>query len=550
VAYLASDCPLDLAPDEAHYWDWSRHLDWSYYSKGPLVAYLIRAGTDLAGSWSRTLMGNEMLAVRLPAVVCGTLLLISLYVLTTQVFQREGLATAVVAQALTFPLVAAGSTLMTIDAPYTCCWGWALVLGYHALRRDSSWTWFMTGLVVGLGILAKYTMVLWIPSLVLFLLVSAGRRRVVLRRGFWIMTVTAATCCLPIVLWNAHHGWVSLRHVGGHSGWGGPGAGVRWVGPFAYIGQQFLLLLGFWFVAWVAAMWAHRPGIGSKGQKSGATSQISARGLGPDRGTTAGPRPAPMIPSSVGVQYLWWMSAPTFIFFLLFSIRTREQANWPVTAYLSGLVLTVAWIAQRLQAPSAALRRFTLSCLAAACCLGLLANGFVHHSEWMRPMLAYLAGPASADQPTPLRRVDPTCRLRGWRTLAAVVDQVRERLRTQGVEAALAGSGWTIPGELAFYCLGHPPVYSFGLALGDRHSQYDLWRPNPLADCRQFVGRSFLVVGQTSAEALREAFVTVEEPVVVTHYEADKPLARWTVIVCHGYRGFRQATLSNGESRF
>ena len=38
LAYLGSNCPLDLAPDEAHYWDWSRHLDWSYYSKGPLVA--------------------------------------------------------------------------------------------------------------------------------------------------------------------------------------------------------------------------------------------------------------------------------------------------------------------------------------------------------------------------------------------------------------------------------------------------------------------------------------------------------------------------------
>ena len=32
VAYLFAGCPLDLAPDEAHYWDWSRRPDWSYYS--------------------------------------------------------------------------------------------------------------------------------------------------------------------------------------------------------------------------------------------------------------------------------------------------------------------------------------------------------------------------------------------------------------------------------------------------------------------------------------------------------------------------------------
>jgi len=43
LGYLIYDCPLDLAPDEAHYWHWSQRLDWSYYSKGPLVALLIRA---------------------------------------------------------------------------------------------------------------------------------------------------------------------------------------------------------------------------------------------------------------------------------------------------------------------------------------------------------------------------------------------------------------------------------------------------------------------------------------------------------------------------
>src|SRR5262249_44173380 len=96
LVYLAYDCPLDLAPDEAHYWDWSRHLDWSYYSKGPLVAYLIRAGCELVGEWSRQLVGSEMLAVRLPAVVCGSLLLVSLYVLTVQTYGREHLAAAVV----------------------------------------------------------------------------------------------------------------------------------------------------------------------------------------------------------------------------------------------------------------------------------------------------------------------------------------------------------------------------------------------------------------------------------------------------------------------
>ena len=87
IAYLAHNCPLDLSPDEAHYWDWSRHLDWSYYSKGPLVAYLIRAGCERPAPWSEQYTGSLALAVRLPAVVCGSLLLFSLYILTVQVFR-------------------------------------------------------------------------------------------------------------------------------------------------------------------------------------------------------------------------------------------------------------------------------------------------------------------------------------------------------------------------------------------------------------------------------------------------------------------------------
>src|SRR5262249_4502318 len=121
IAYLGVDCPLDLAPDEAHYWDWSRHLDWSYYSKGPLVAYIIRAGCLIAGPWSQQLAASEMVAVRLPAILCGALLLFSLYVLTVQILgseraagfipagpSAEKLACALVAIVSTSPVVAAG----------------------------------------------------------------------------------------------------------------------------------------------------------------------------------------------------------------------------------------------------------------------------------------------------------------------------------------------------------------------------------------------------------------------------------------------------------
>jgi 4-amino-4-deoxy-L-arabinose transferase-like glycosyltransferase len=507
LAYLAGDCPLDLAPDEAHYWDWSRHLDWSYYSKGPLIAYLIRGGCEIAGPWSLAHTGHLTFAVRLPAVVCGSLLLVSLYLLTRQVHRSEPLALAVVAIALTVPLVAVGSSIMTIDAPYTCCWGWALVLGHRAIFRGSAWAWPALGLVLGLGMLAKYTMIVWLPSAGLFLLTTPAYRRLLWRPGFWCSVLVAGLCCLPILVWNAQHDWVTFRHVFGLSGIadlprpdGEPS--VQWLGPLRYVAEQCVLLLVFWFVTWAAAMWVHRP----------------------------------WREADTGVRYLWWLSAPMFLLFLGLSPKTGSgEMNWPVTAYLSGLVLASAWLARQLQSPVRWYRRATAVNLGLACGAGLLVTVFMHASAWVHPLLARLAGPPRPDNPFPVRRFDPTCRLRGWRALAAEVDRARAELAAEGSEPVLACCSWTLPGELGVYCAGHPQAYSLGLLLGERHSQYDLW-PGPLEDGAAFRGRTFLIVGGLHP-ALEQAFGRVERPHAVPYAEGGGPIAAWTLTVCRDFRG-------------
>jgi 4-amino-4-deoxy-L-arabinose transferase-like glycosyltransferase len=507
LAYLAIACPLDLAPDEAHYWDWSRHLDWSYYSKGPGVAWLIRISCECFGWLSVELTGSEMLAVRLPAVVCGCLLLTGLYVLTVQVSRREGPALLVVALALTTPLLSAGSTLMTIDSPYTCCWCWALVLAHRAIFRPSALAWWLAGCVVGLGILFKYTMILWVPSLALFLLFSPAHRRLLASWHFWGMTLVAAAGGLPIVTWNIEHDWVGFRHVSGLAGLRQATAHIHWLGPLWYVAEQCGLWLVFWFVVWVRAMLAR----------------------------------APWKPAAAPERFLWWMSAPMFGVFFFFSFKTGGgEPNWPVTAYISGIVLGVPWMVEELRVAGRWYWRGCVGALAVACLAGVALTVSVHYSAWLHPLLAPLAGPATVQQPFPLRRLDPTLRLRGWRTLAAEVDIVRGQLRRQQSEPVLATTGWSMPGLLGFYCAGHPQVYSLGLAVGDRWSQYDFWRPNPVWDAEQFVGQTFLVV---TANPLNpgDVFEQVETLRVVDVVENGYPIGRWVILLCRGYRGFGQS---------
>ncbi|MBI3759172.1 MAG: glycosyltransferase family 39 protein, partial [Deltaproteobacteria bacterium] len=305
------------------------------------------------------LFGDTVLAIRLPAVACGSLLLLGLHTLTRHVYHCDRLALAVVGFAATLPIVATGSMLMTIDAPFTCAWTWALVFGHRAITGQTIGPWVAAGACVMLGLLAKHTMVLWLGSFVLFLAATPAYRGVLLQRGFWILLAMAAIGAAPIVVWNLLHGWVTLEHSQMHVGIDSD-AGIHWLGPLQYLGTQFAVLLGFWFLAWACAMWANRP-----------TCETD--------------------PSE---RFLWWMSAPAFVFFGVFSITNGGgEANWPIAAYLSGAVLTAGWLARELENAATWRRRVIQGGAVATATLGLLLIGALHEPIRVQPVFLRLAGP-------------------------------------------------------------------------------------------------------------------------------------------------------------
>ncbi len=474
LVYLAFLNPHDLAPDEAHYWDWSRQLDWAYYSKGPLVAWLIRA--------SCTVFGETPFGVRFPAAVCTALLLAGVYRLTADHFNpRHGLWAVLVG--FTLPLVSAGSTIMTIDPPLLACWAWAAV----AVGRDR---WVAAGLLCGVGLLAKPTMILF-PVCIGLWLVASDRRRELVRPNFLTLCAFTLLGLAPLIGWNAVHGWVGLAHLG----WQGTGAGngsPGLLGPPEYLVTQAGVMLGFWLMAWVAAVREIRP----------------------------------------WTSLLWWLSVPVWLVFLIVSVTTKPQANWPVAAYITGLPLAIAW------ATDPARGRWVRTGLVLASVVGIVLGLAIHFPQLLRPVLASFAGTPTTARQAPVRRFDPTCRLAGWQTLAKAVDRLREQVRAEiGDEPVIAGMSWTLPGELGFYCKGRPNVYCFSLVAGERHSQYDVWRPNPTADAQVFRGRAFVYVGELNP-AIRDGFDRIGPPVEVLASDGGIPVNRWVVRVCYGYRGF------------
>ena len=501
IIYLLWFCPYDLAQDEAHYWDWSRNLDWSYYSKGPLVAWLIALSDFLTRSWLPLVGGDPAFGVRLFAPISGGAFLLGLFTFTRQTCHDGRGALIAMLAAMTVPPIAVAGLLMTIDAPFTCLWVWALVFAHRAVGSNRLADWITLGAIVGLGILAKYTMVLFIPSLALAMLMDNTWRKQLLRPAPWIGIGATVLLCMPIVAWNINNDFVTFRHVGNLAGVDRPAGGIRWMGPLQFLGGQLALLMGFWLLAWLAALIALRP----------------------------------WRQNDSSVRLAWWLSAPTFMVFGLFSFKTGGgEINWPVTAYLAGVPLVLVWFNGLKGQFSVVATRSAIAMLA----LGTILVFFLHASPVVQPLLARLAGPPTESNPTPLRRLDPTCRLMGWKQLANYVDFIR----VSDPSLVVAVHRWSSVGLLGFYCQGRPRVESLGAALGDRHSQYDLW-PHPVAQPDKYRGRDFIIVDAPS-EALIGAFDKVETPIIVTATSPGGfPVARWSVVVARGFRGFDPAKL-------
>ncbi len=119
---------LELSPDEAHYWDWSRRLDLSYYSKGPVIAYLI--------AFTTFLIGDTVFAIRFLAPIFLALSSIFVYKLARELFKDEKTAVAAGLLLQITPLFATYGALMTIDSPFIFFWTLSIYLFWKAVNKN------------------------------------------------------------------------------------------------------------------------------------------------------------------------------------------------------------------------------------------------------------------------------------------------------------------------------------------------------------------------------------------------------------------------------
>ncbi len=429
---------FELAGDEAYYWLWSRRPDIGYYSKGPGVAWTIAASTRLFGDSER--------AVRLPAVLLSAVSAGWIWRLTRRLFGGAAAERAVIV-ASTVPLFLAGSLLMTIDPLSVAAWLAAAAAFLDAVETDRPRAWLAAGAAVAAGTLCKFTNLAQLPCFALAAAATPGWRRHLRQPGFWGMIAIGLAGLLPPLLWNAQHGWVTVRHLWERGGLD-RAARPNPLELLEFLAGQMGVLSPVYAVALVAA-----------------AARADLRMAQPQ-----------------AARFLGALILPLPVVYAVLSLNGEHEPNWTAPALalcpvaLAGLWTT--WLERRPE-----WRRRAALVVAAHALLAAVAH-------------LVLAGPWIFGN-------DRFRRIGGAADLAARVESAR---REAGADFVVAG-GYQLASLLSYYTPGHPEVF---VPLGGRpDNQFAFWpgyAPRFAGRDAIYVGR-----GPDVPASLRRQFRAVRE---------------------------------------
>ncbi|MBI4842743.1 MAG: glycosyltransferase family 39 protein [Nitrospirae bacterium] len=493
--------PLDLSPDEAHYWEWARRLDLSYYSKGPLTAWLIGTTTWLAGD---SPLGIRFLA---PLFLASSSTLV--YLLTLNLFPNgRNVHIKACAAGMMFqlaPLFSAYGIVMTIDSPFIFFWTlslylfWKAVGGQSIRRRAQSiennspfrkgggggfeesaaiWIWIFLGITIGLGLLTKYTMAFFYVCAFLFLIFSKEERAWLKRKEPYLSLATSILVFSPVIIWNINHDWVTLKHTAGQAHIS-EGMKISFRHFFEFIGSQAGVISPLIFILAIYGA--------VKNRRSFTTAQ--------------------------NTRFLFWFWAPVFSFFLLKSLQAKVQANWAMPAYVTAFIASADYFLNK------DILRKGIKILLISASVTLLAFAIVTHY----PSLINL----------PVKQ-DPTSRLRGWKELGVKVDEIYDEMASSGERGIFIFSDkYQVSGELAFYMQSHPVTYNVNL--GRRMNQYDIWE-----GFENLLGYDAIFVrdgDENLPVELETAFDRAEKEIFTVYRKDEKALRKYVIFKCYNFRG-------------
>ncbi|MBI5328402.1 MAG: glycosyltransferase family 39 protein [Deltaproteobacteria bacterium] len=414
IFYIATT-EYNLVADEAYFWDWSRHPALSYHDMGPMVAWIIWFFTHI--------FPVSEFSVRIGAAVLAAMTVIVIYRLAVELTASYLLGFIVVLLFHVTPIGTAGGVIMTYYSPQVFFMSLTAFFLWRLVKENKAWWLYLIGLSLGLGILSHHMFIFFTGEVGLFLLVSATQRKWFQRKELYIAMVIELLAASPVFVWNLTHDIVMFRHAIGLMGK---------VHTFTstllkYIGGQAGVHTPLLFIAVIYGI------------------------------TVSGYR---------GIRFkddkhllLFSLSAPLIVFIAFLSIGGRTEANWPISAYVTGIISAVYVVYEKYKKGSPILKFIINASLVVTISISLFVSAIAYYPSLI-DKLGYRLPPQQ----------EPAGRLYGWKELGNEVSGVLAALPPGSFVAA---NEYGLAAQLAFYVDGHPEVYI--LAQRRYYSQYDFW---------------------------------------------------------------------------
>ena len=201
--------PLEVQGDEAQYWFWSTYFDWGYYSKPPLVAWII-------GIFTST-FGNSIFILKLPSLLAHFLTSFVLFNLS-KAFNRnteESLWLSITY--LLFFAVSLSSNIISTDPFLLLFWSSSLLFFKICLNKKSIKNIILTSIFVALGFYAKYAMIYFFLSSVVLISFTDNKKELV--KSILIISFFVLIFISPHLYWVYSTNWVTFIHTGDNFNW-------------------------------------------------------------------------------------------------------------------------------------------------------------------------------------------------------------------------------------------------------------------------------------------------------------------------------------------
>lgn len=429
---------------------------------------------------STKIFGQNELAVRLPTILGLTIAMIYMAKMAAKMFSwNTAFHTTLLNQGL---LLFNGAALIaTPDGMLLPCWAGACYHALKALENNKLSQWLLTGFWFGVGMLSKYTMLLFLPSLLLCILIIPSYRKRLFHAYPWIGILLSCLIFTPVIIWNSRNEWATFRHVLYMGGMDDKNfLTIHYVGDF--LAEQAALLSPLVFIIILAAWFFRAP----KGR------------LVKD-----------------DIDYLVWMSLPTFIVFLLLSLHSRVYGNWPAAGYLTAIVLIAALHISgryKMRGP------------------GFIWRVSVFIAYFLTiPVLVQVVYPVL---PVPIK-LDRTARETvGWDKLGKEVRKTLEQMENAN-DPFIFGIRYQLASELAFYVPGQPETVSINR--WNRPNVYDYWVDDTMLKGRDGVG---VTRDPKYLDQLKTVFTHVELDREVPIYRYSPWKGKEEVITYYVYRAY------------